>query len=124
MACIFPVFAFGYPRDQLLAQGATRKDVDLVFLLNSYPSKGAKPQKNNPKTYRYIEDFPLLRVIGCPGYLATACHCKISGFRCSEWTWDQWPLLSPAYCSSGNQQMNDNEQAFKESPSTFTSKHA
>ena len=38
-----------------LAQGATRKDVDVGFLFNSYPSKGAKPpQKNNPKTYRYI----------------------------------------------------------------------
>ena len=39
--------------------GGQGKDVDAVFLFNSYPSKSAKPfhpQKNNPKTYTV--DFP------------------------------------------------------------------
>ena len=60
-------------------------------------------------------------VIGCPGYLVTACHCKILRFRCSEWTWGQWPLLSLICGSSGHQQIKDNAQAFQESPCTFAS---
>ena len=35
------------PRDQLLAQGLTRKDVDVVFLFNSYPGLGQEPASFN-----------------------------------------------------------------------------
>ena len=35
------------PRDQVLAQGVTRKDVDVVFLFNSCPGLGHEPASFN-----------------------------------------------------------------------------
>ena len=98
MAFIFPVFTSvaQTAKRPALAQGATRKDVDVGFLFNSYPSKGAKPpQKNNPKTYRYI----VIKGHWVSRVFASCMSLQISGFRFSEWTWDQWPLSRFNYCS-------------------------